>query len=83
MRIAIWLAATAALTFATPLRAERPDCSLFPDTRSRFTCYDNVSRAPPEPAATAETGRAAGRGKAQRRKPRAHHHPTPARRRSP
>ncbi|MCA6125795.1 hypothetical protein J6500_28445 [Bradyrhizobium sp. WSM 1704] len=82
MRIAIWLAATAALTFATSLRAERPDCGLFPDTRSRFTCYDNVSRAPPEPAATAPAERPAA-AQTQRRKSRAHHHPTPARRRSP
>jgi hypothetical protein len=27
------------------------DCALFPDTHSRFACYDNISRAPqPEPA---------------------------------
>lgn len=47
MRMALWLAA--ALTLATPAHAERPDCGSFPDTRSRFSCYENVSRAPPEP----------------------------------
>ncbi|MEN3348130.1 MAG: hypothetical protein V7632_1765 [Bradyrhizobium sp.] len=51
MRATIWLAAAALLTFATPARAERPDCATFPDTRSRLTCYENVSRAPPEPEA--------------------------------
>ncbi|MGY4316186.1 hypothetical protein ACVWW1_005513 [Bradyrhizobium sp. JR3.5] len=49
MRMALWLAAAGALTLAAPARAERPDCGSFPDTRSRFSCYENVSRAPPEP----------------------------------
>jgi hypothetical protein len=48
----IALLALAAILAAAPLaRAERPDCALFPDTHSRFACYDNVSRAPPDPAA--------------------------------
>ncbi|MBR0870161.1 hypothetical protein JQ633_07325 [Bradyrhizobium tropiciagri] len=83
MRIAIWLAATTALTLATPVRAERPDCSLFPDARSRFTCYDNVSRAPPEPATSAMPAERPAAAQPQRRKPRGHHHLTPARHRSP
>ncbi|MBR0696663.1 hypothetical protein [Bradyrhizobium lablabi] len=50
MRIAVWLAATGALAFAAPARAELPDCAVFPDTHSRFACYLNISRAPtPEP----------------------------------
>ncbi|WP_338830565.1 hypothetical protein [Bradyrhizobium sp. 27S5] len=54
MRNALWLAAAGALTLTAPARAERPDCGSFPDTRSRLTCYDNVSRAPnPEPAVAA------------------------------
>jgi hypothetical protein len=28
--------------------AERPDCNGFPDFRARMTCYELVSRAPPE-----------------------------------
>lgn len=52
MRIAVWLMAACGLALATAARAERPDCGSFPDTRSRFTCYENVSRAPPEPGAT-------------------------------
>ena len=55
MRIALWLAAIAALASMAPAYAERPDCGLFPDDRSRFACYDNVSRAPnPEPERTAK-----------------------------
>jgi hypothetical protein len=55
MRIALWLAAMAALASTAPAYAERPDCGLFPDDRSRFACYDNVSRAPnPEPERTAK-----------------------------
>lgn len=55
MRSAIWPAAAAALMLTGAAQAERPDCALFPDTRSRFACYDNVSRAPPpEPADTAK-----------------------------
>mgnify|MGYP005815076185 CR=1 FL=1 len=54
MRIALWLAAAGALASVASAHAERPDCGLFPDTRSRFACYDNVSRAPsPEPGRTA------------------------------
>lgn len=83
MRIAIWFAAAGVLMLATPVRAERPDCSLFPDTRSRFTCYDNVSRAPPEPAVTAKPAERPAAAQMHRRKPRVHHHLTPARRRSP
>ncbi len=49
MRMALWLAAAGALTLAAPARAGRPDCGSFPDTRSRFSCHENVSRAPPEP----------------------------------
>ena len=33
---------------ATPALAENFDCSLFRDTQSRFSCYENVSRAPKE-----------------------------------
>jgi len=66
MRIAIWLTATCMVALAMPARAESPDCGLFPDTRSRLTCYDNVSRAPNEaPAATAHP--AAARAKATKR----------------
>jgi hypothetical protein len=71
MRMTMGLAAAAALMLAVPARAERPDCGLFPDTRSRFTCYDNVSRAPPEPETVAKP--AVTRTKAARphkRKPR-------------
>jgi hypothetical protein len=36
-----------------PARAESVDCGLFPDMRSRFACYDNLSRAPkPDPQKT-------------------------------
>ncbi|GIQ72091.1 hypothetical protein BraRD5C2_05270 [Bradyrhizobium sp. RD5-C2] len=51
--MALWLAA--ALTLAAPARAERPDCGSFPDTRSRLSCYENVSRAPPEPERAAHS----------------------------
>lgn len=44
-----YLAAIAALgIFATPALAENFDCSIFRDTQSRFSCYENVSRAPKE-----------------------------------
>jgi hypothetical protein len=55
MRIALWLAAVPILASVAAVHAEWPDCGLFPDDRSRFACYDNVSRAPspePEKAAT-------------------------------
>ncbi|VIO80878.1 hypothetical protein [Bradyrhizobium ivorense] len=70
MRMTIWLAAAALATLAAPARAERPDCATFPDTRSRLTCYDNVSRAPPEPEAKAATVPPKA-VRAQRRKPHA------------
>jgi hypothetical protein len=55
MRIALWLIAIAAFASVAPAYAGRPDCALFPDDRSRFACYDNVSRAPnPEPERTAK-----------------------------
>ena len=47
MKIEAWIGAAALLALGVPAHAERPDCALFPDTRSRLTCYDNVSRAPP------------------------------------
>jgi len=78
MRSAIWPAATTILMLMGPAHAERPDCALFPDTRSRFACYDNVSRAPsPEPADAAKP--ALLQPKAATR----HRYTTPARRRSP
>jgi hypothetical protein len=44
-----YLAAIAALGLpATPALAEKFDCSIFRDTQSRFSCYENVSRAPKE-----------------------------------
>jgi len=61
MRTALWLAAAGALTLAAPARAERPDCRSFPDTRSRFSCYENVSRAPPEPETAAHLPVAQGK----------------------
>ena len=70
MRLTIWLAAAATLALATPARAERPDCGVFPDTRSRFTCYENVSRAPPEPEAIAKPTMRAKATRPHRRKPR-------------
>jgi hypothetical protein len=50
MKLTALLAFAAILAVAPPARAERPDCALFPDTHSRLACYDNVSRAPPDPA---------------------------------
>jgi hypothetical protein len=50
MKLTASLALAAILAAAPPARAERPDCAHFPDTHSRFACYDNVSRAPPDPA---------------------------------
>ena len=74
MRLIAFLAVAGIfLAVIAPAHAERPDCGLFPDTHSRFACYDNVSRAPkPEPEATtkpnaakakpATNGRKVGRG---------------------
>ncbi|MGY3485205.1 hypothetical protein ACVW1C_003088 [Bradyrhizobium sp. USDA 4011] len=61
MRTALWLAAAGALTLAAPARAERPDCGSFPDTGSRLSCYENVSRAQPEPEAAAHPPDAQGK----------------------
>ncbi|MGY2811261.1 hypothetical protein [Bradyrhizobium sp. USDA 4506] len=72
MRMALWLVAACALTLAPPARAERPDCGSFPDTRSRFTCYENVSRAPQEPEAAAHSPGA--RGKSIKMNARKRHH---------
>ncbi|MGY3532535.1 hypothetical protein [Bradyrhizobium sp. USDA 4452] len=72
MRMALWLAAAGALTLAAPLRAERPDCGSFPDTRSRLSCYENVSRAPPEPATP--TPPPAAQGEAMKMNARKRHH---------
>jgi hypothetical protein len=50
MKITPVLAFAGLLWLVVPARAEYPDCALFPDTHSRWACYDNVSRAPnPEP----------------------------------
>jgi hypothetical protein len=46
MKITPVLAFAGLLWLVVPARAERPDCALFPDTHSRWACYDNVSRAP-------------------------------------
>ncbi|SED27603.1 hypothetical protein [Bradyrhizobium erythrophlei] len=70
MRMALWLAA--ALTLATPAHAERPDCGSFPDTRSRFSCYENVSRAPPEPATAAHSPVAKGKAMKMNARKRRH-----------
>ncbi|GKQ51796.1 hypothetical protein BRSPCE3_26510 [Bradyrhizobium sp. Ce-3] len=70
MRMALWLTAVA-LAHAAPARAERPDCGSFPDTRSRLTCYENVSRAPSEPEAAT---RAIGQGKAMKMNARKRRH---------
>ncbi|MGY4476102.1 hypothetical protein ACVILL_003516 [Bradyrhizobium sp. USDA 3364] len=72
MRMALWLIAACALTLATTARAERPDCGSFPDTRSRLTCYDNVSRAPSEPEAAAHPPVA--QGNAMKMNDRSLHH---------
>jgi hypothetical protein len=47
MKLAALLAVAGIFAVTVPAHAERPDCGLFPDMHSRFTCYDNVSRAPP------------------------------------
>jgi len=55
MKLTAFLAVAGILAVTAPAHAERPDCALFPDTHSRFACYDNVSRAPkPDPEATAK-----------------------------
>ena len=55
MKLAALLAVAGIFAVTVPAHAERPDCGLFPDMHSRFTCYDNVSRAPkPDPEATAK-----------------------------
>jgi hypothetical protein len=41
------------VVLTAPARAEPVDCGLFPDMHSRFSCYDNLSRAPkPDPQKT-------------------------------
>ncbi|MGH6709151.1 MAG: hypothetical protein ACREEK_09290 [Bradyrhizobium sp.] len=53
MRLTAFSVVAGILALSAPAHAERPDCSLFHDTQSRFACYDNVSRAPkPDPDAT-------------------------------
>jgi hypothetical protein len=68
----VWLIAACGLTFATAARAERPDCGSFPDTRSRFTCYENVSRAPPEPETAADSPVAQGKAMKMNTRKRRH-----------
>jgi hypothetical protein len=50
MRLTAFSVIAGILAVTAPAHAERPDCALFPDSRSRWACYDNVSRAPPEAA---------------------------------
>jgi hypothetical protein len=53
MRITSLLALAGLLAPTAHARAGTVDCALFPDTHSRFACYDNISRAPqPEPGQT-------------------------------
>jgi hypothetical protein len=53
MRITFLLALAGLLALTAHARAGTVDCGLFPDTHSRFACYDNISRAPkPEPGET-------------------------------
>ncbi|MBR1159766.1 hypothetical protein [Bradyrhizobium elkanii] len=72
MRMTVWLVAACALTLAAPARAERPDCGSFPDTRSRLTCYENVSRAPPEPEVAAQSPGAHGKSMKMNARKRRH-----------
>jgi hypothetical protein len=61
-------ATIAAITFIfvtiaglSPASAERPDCNEFPKFNSRLTCYEAVSRAPPDdpaPLVRPESGKA-------------------------
>jgi len=76
MRTALWLAAAGVLILAAPARAERPDCGSFPDTRSRLSCYENVSRAPTEPATATHPPVAQGKvmNKAMKMNARKRHH---------
>jgi hypothetical protein len=46
VKIAPVLAFAGLLAFPADAVAGTVDCSLFPDMHSRFSCYDNVSRAP-------------------------------------
>ena len=46
MRITSLLALAGLLALTAHARAGTVDCALFPDTHSRFACYDNISRAP-------------------------------------
>ena len=48
MRLTAFPLVAGILAIAAPAHAERPDCASFPDSRSRWACYDNVSRAPPD-----------------------------------
>ena len=53
MKVTSLLALAGLLAFTAHAGAGTVDCALFPDTHSRFACYDNISRAPkPEPGAT-------------------------------
>ncbi len=53
MKIMSLLACAFLLALTARASAGPVDCALFPDTHSRFACYDNISRAPkPEPGAT-------------------------------
>ena len=60
MKIVPRLAFAGLVAVATPVHAELPDCATFPDDRTRFACYDAISRAPkpePRPAVKTDTGK--------------------------
>jgi hypothetical protein len=59
MRIVPCLLIAGLVALATPVRAELPDCATFPNDRSRFACYDAISRATkPEPKDTVKANAA-------------------------
>jgi hypothetical protein len=63
------LAFAGLLAFPIHAGAGTIDCSLFPDTHSRFACYDNISRAPkPEPETVKPAGAKPGVATARNRK---------------
>jgi hypothetical protein len=50
MRLTAFLVVAGILAVTASAYAETPDCATFPGDRAKFTCYDNVSRAPkPDP----------------------------------
>jgi hypothetical protein len=48
MRLTAFAIVAGVSVSTAPACAEHPDCAQFPDSRSRWACYDNVSRAPPD-----------------------------------